>query len=311
MNTLSEIVTALQQVTTCTILMHRAPDGDTVGSAAALAKALTSLGKRVFLCCSDTVTERYRGLLEGLTMTACPVGTVIAVDIAAPDMAGRYQTDAENADIVIDHHGSNRLYGKLNIVRPEAAAAGEVMYDIVRSLAPITKEIAEALYVAVATDTGCFVHGNTTPQTHRVAAELMEYGLDISAINRRLFVIKTRAALMIRNRLLDSLELSKDGRLATLVLLQSTIDELGASEDDMENIAGLGMNIVGVSAAATLRQRGENEYKVSLRTDGSINAATVCALFGGGGHAMAAGCTLYGTQEQCRQAIFSAMEKNL
>ncbi len=310
MNTVAEICTALQAVQECTIFMHRRPDGDTVGSAAALGKCLLSLGKRVHFACADPITQRYVGLLPA-PLTEQPAGTVIAVDVAAVDMGGRWQDYLERADIVIDHHGSNPLFGKLNLVRAEAAACGEVIYDIVCALAPMTKEMAKALYVAIATDTGCFLHGNTTAQTHRIAAQLMEYGLDITTLNRELFVIKSKACLMVRNRLLDSLQTSPDGRLATLVLTLAVIKELGATEDDLENIAGLGMNVEGVSAAATLREMAEGEYKVSLRTDGSLDAAAVCKAFGGGGHSMAAGCTLRGSEAECRRAMMAEMEGQL
>lgn len=311
MNTVAEICAALRAVEQCTIYMHHRPDGDTVGSAAALGKMLIKLGKTVYFACSDAITPRYSYLLAGQRFAEQPVGTVIAVDIAAPDMGGRFADVIRSADVVIDHHGSNAGFGKLNLIRGEAAACGEIVLDVVEQLGKPDMEIAEALYVAIATDTGCFMHGNTTPDSHRKAAHLMEYGLDITALNRKLFVIKSRACLMARNRLLDTLELRCEGRLATLVLSLAVVRELGATEDDLENIAGLGMNLEGVCAAATLREIKDGEYKVSLRSDGSLDAAAVCKAFGGGGHSMAAGCTLYGDERQCRDAIFTEMEQRL
>lgn len=311
MNTVTEICAALKAVQQCTIFMHQRPDGDTVGSAVALGRCLKKMGKRVQYACSDPITPRYLELLDGQALCQQPVGTLIAVDIAAPDMGGRFEDYVRQADIVIDHHESNPGYGKLNLICHRAAAAGEVMYEIISHLLPLDRELAEPLYVAISTDTGCFIHGNTTPHTHRVAADLMETGLDITALNRKLFVIKSRASLMLRNRLLDTLSLTAGGKLATLVLRLDTIRQLGATEDDMENIAGLGMNLEGVAASATLRQTGEGEYKVSLRSDGSVNAAAVCKALGGGGHSMAAGCSLTGEEEACRARITAEMEKHL
>lgn len=311
MSTIQEICRLLQAAEVCTIYMHQRPDGDTVGSAAALGRALRQLGKQVYFACSDPITPRYQYLLEGACPVETPMGAVIAVDIASPELGGRFADVVRSADIVIDHHGSNSGYGKANLICAEAAACGEIVFDVIRQLTELDRQMAEALYVAVATDTGCFLHGNTTAHTHRVAAELMEYGLDINALNRKLFVIKSRACLMVRNSLLDTMAVSEDGRLATLVLKMDTIARLGATEDDLENIAGLGMNVEGVSAAATLRQIGEQTYKVSLRTDGSVHAAQVCRAFGGGGHDMAAGCTLQGSEAECRAAIMQEMEKQL
>ena len=311
MNTVAQICAALRDISECTIIMHRHPDGDTVGSAAALGKTLTKLGNTVHYACSDPITPRYAGLVGGAEHFQAPVGTVIAVDVAAPDMAGRFESFAAGADIVIDHHGSNPAYGKLNLIRPEAAAAGEIMYEVVHSLLPIDRDIAEALYIAVATDTGCFRHGSTTPNTHRVAAELMELGLDITTLNRKLFTVKTRAALMIQAAVLDTLETYAEGQAAVLLLTREMIEKCGAGEDDMENIASTGMQIKGVRAAATLREMQDNEFKVSLRSDGSVNAAAICAKFSGGGHAMAAGCTLRGSESDCKMQIAQAIIEEL
>lgn len=312
MNTVNEICTALLAVQKCTIFMHRRPDGDTVGSAAALGMALQKLGKQVQYACSDEITPRYAELVGGARHFDEPQGTLIAVDIAAPDMAGRFEEYVKKADIVIDHHESNPLYGGLNLVRPEAAAAGEIMYEVVRQLVRIEGEIAKALYIAVATDTGCFLHGSTTPNTHRVAAALMEAeGFDFRPVNRQLFVVRSRASMLIRSKILQTLKLYADGALAVLSLSEQVIRECGATEDDMENIAAVGMQIEGVKAAATLRQTGEKEYKVSLRSAGAVNAATVCAKFDGGGHRMAAGCTLFGDECDCQDRIAEAMMEEL
>ncbi len=312
MSTLQQICTALRELEECTILMHRRPDGDTVGSAAALGLALKKLGKRVQYACDDVITPRYVDLLGGEKHFETPCGKLIAVDIASPELAGRFAEYAQNADIVIDHHESNIGYGALNLVRPEAAAAGEIMFDVVRQLVKIEGEIAKALYVAIATDTGCFLHGSTTAQTHRVAAALMEAeNFDFRPVNRALFVVKSRASMLIRSRILETLELFSDGKLAVLSLSEQMILECGASEDDLENIAAMGMQMEGVLAAATLRQMGENEYKVSLRSTGRVNASAVCARFGGGGHKMAAGCSLHGTEQQCRKMISAAMLEEL
>lgn len=311
MNTVAQICKALRDISECTIIMHRHPDGDTVGSAAALGKTLTKLQKTVHYACSDPITPRYAGLVGGEEHFDTPRGTIIAVDVAAPDMAGKLESFAQKADIVIDHHGSNPCYGKLNLVCPKAAAAGEIMYEVVNTLLPIDRDVAEALYIAVATDTGCFRHGSTTPNTHRVAAELMELGLDITTLNRKLFTIKTRAALMIQAAVLDSLETYADGQVAVLMLTRQMIEKCGANEDDMENIAATGMQIQGVRSAATLREMRDGEFKVSLRSDGSVNAAAVCARFSGGGHAMAAGCTLRGSESDCKERIAQAIIEDL
>ena len=312
MNTVNEIRTALGAVRECPIFMHRRPDGDTEGSAAALGEALRARGARVQYACSDEITPKYAYLVGGAEHFDEPRGTLIAVDIAAPDMAGRFEKYVQRADVVIDHHESNPQYGRLNLVRPNAAACGEILFDVLRELVPVEGRIAEALYVAVATDTGCFLHGSTTPDTHRVAAELMAApNFDFRPVNRALFVVKSRASVLIRSKILETLEFYGNGAVSVLTLSQKMIDECGATEDDMENISAVGMQMEGVKASATLRQTGENEYKVSMRSVGAVNAARACGKFDGGGHMMAAGCTLHGDERECRTRIVAAMLEEL
>ncbi len=307
MNTVSEICTALKEIDACTIIMHRRPDGDTVGSSAALGYTLKKMGKTVRFACSDPITPKYASLLDGFEMADQPSGHIITVDVAAPDMAGRFESFAKQAHIVIDHHGTNPLCGQLNLVRPEAAACGEIMYDILSALMPIDAKTAAALYIAVATDTGCFLHGNTTAATHRVAAALMEIDPTLAGLNRKLFVIKTKAALSVRAHLFQSIRFYADGAAAVMTLLQKTMSDFGASEDDVENLASLPMEIEGVRIAVMLRETAHNRFKISVRTDGSVDAAKLCGLFGGGGHKMAAGCSLCGDEETCRQTVTPAL----
>lgn len=307
MNTVTEICNALREVTECTVFMHKKPDGDTIGSSCALAHALRRMGATVHLACSDPITPKYMRWIKPFDFTTEPIGTVICVDIAATDMAGRYEEVVKGAEIVIDHHESNAGFGRLNLVRPEAAAAGEIVYDIIHELMPIDSEIAEPLYVAISTDTGCFRHGSTTAYTHFVASKLMEAGLDIAALNRLLFVVQSRAAVLLRNKMLDTMTEYMDGKAVCVMLTQAMIDGCGATEDDMENIGGLALSIEGVTVAVTLREMGNDTYKASLRSAGPVNVAEVCAVFGGGGHAMAAGCTIHGTEAECKAAIMDVV----
>ena len=311
MNTVQEICAALRAAEEMTIVMHRHPDGDTVGSAAALGECMAALGKRVRYACPDPISPKYRDLIDPAQMTDAPCGAIVAVDVAAPDMAGRFSDAVQNADIIIDHHGTNPCPGKYNLVRPSAAATGEIIYDIVREIGTLTKNVAYALYVAVSTDTGCFRHGNTTPYTHTVAAALMETGLDITELNRRLFVIKTPAAFAARGRIMDNIHVFADGQASITYIDLAFIEKNGVGEDDLENISSLPMEMQGVRVAATLRETQAGVYKVSLRTDGTVDGAAVAGKFDGGGHRMAAGCTLRGSladcEEQMRLAICGAL----
>ncbi len=304
-NTVEQIVNALCSYDTITIITHIRPDGDTLGSAYALCHALRSLGKTVSVVCESEISPRYRFLSNGESdISSTPSGAIVCVDIASPEMAGkRYIDFAIRADIVIDHHGTNNGFGKLNLIDAGAAACGEIMLDIVKRLCSLDKTIAECLYTAISTDTGCFVYANTTANTHAAAAELINAGIDCGALNKKLFRTKSLSAFEIERRALDSVEQFYDGKIVTMKICLDWIKELSACEDDLESISSIPTQIQGVVASATFREIEKDTYKVSVRTNGLVDGGTVCKLFGGGGHKMAAGCTIKGSFDSVKTEL--------
>ena len=292
------------------ILTHRRPDGDTIGCAAGLCAALRALGKQAWVLHNEETTSLFAPYVQGMEPPeGVQPGFVVSVDIAGmglfPDRAVEY---AGRVDLAIDHHPSNEGFGKENCVDPSCAACGEIVYRIVRELGPVTAEIALPLYVAVSTDTGCFVYSNTTPQTHRVAADLMATGIPYQKANKRHFRTKSFKRLQLEAALMQSLELFQDGRLAVGVITLADMERIGATEVDAEDIAAYLGQIEGVSWSVTIRELQGGECKLSVRTDGvTLNATQVCALLGGGGHAAAAGCTVTGSPAQARAAILDAI----
>ncbi len=285
-----------------TIITHIRPDGDTLGCAFALFHALSGLGKRVQVVCESKISPRYRFLSGGKEDINNDVfGAVVCVDIAVPSLAGKkYEEIAKSADVVIDHHPTNSYYGKHNLVRDDAAACGEIVYDIIAEMCCINKTIADCLYTAISTDTGCFVYASTSAYTHSVASELAKLGADIAKLNKLLFRTRTITAFEMERRAVDSLEYFYDNSIVCMIIKSDWIDELGATEDDMEGLSSIPTQIEGVIAAATFRQIGQDEYKLSVRTNGSVDASEVCKSFGGGGHKMAAGCTMQGEYDKLK-----------
>lgn len=293
------------------ILTHVRPDGDTIGCAAGLCLALRGRGKTAWVLENPEATSLFTPYLEGLT---APEGwspdTVVSVDIAArglfPENARCY---LERVDLAIDHHPSFEFFGRENIVRPEAAACGELIYDILRELGPITPAMAVPLYVAVSTDTGCFQYSNTTADTHRVAAALMETGMDVFSLNKRHFRTKSWARLQVERLLTERMHRYEDGKIAVAPVSLSLMDEADATEEDMEDIAAFLGQIEGVETSVTIRELAEGGCKLSVRTSGGLNATKVCARLGGGGHAAAAGCTVSGTLAEAEAAILDAIRQ--
>ena len=294
------------------ILTHVRPDGDTIGCAAALCRSLRQAGKEAFVLENREATSLFTPYLEGLL---APEGyrprTVVAVDMAArglfPDNARDY---LDRVDLTVDHHPSQEFFARETCLDAGRAACGELLYEIVQQLGPVTPEIGEALYVAVSTDCGCFMYSNTTAATHRVAADLMETGFDVYPVNRRHFRTKSFKRLKLEGMLAAGMELRDNGETALVFLTLDMLAQVGAQERDIEDIAAFVGQVEGVKNGVTLRELRPGECKLSLRTDpGDLNASAVCALLGGGGHAAAAGATIPGTMEQARAAVLAAIER--
>ncbi len=292
------------------ILTHRKPDGDTLGSSAALCRGLRSLGKTAHILENSEVTPLYAPLLEGLTKSAPEEGDLlIAVDVAADTMLPKAFEHLKNSiDLRIDHHGSGREYTPNEYVEPQSAACAEIIWELLLDLGvEPDKEMAEAVYVGVATDTGCFRYANTNAHTFDVAADCVATGAEIFEWNRQLFDTNSLAKLRLQAWVVDHFKLLCDGKIALCALPDTVEEELGVSEDDMNNISGFLRSIEGVCVAALLRVSGPENTKVSVRSIPGYNAASICEQFGGGGHAGAAGCSIREPLDKAAQIMEQAL----
>lgn len=292
------------------ILTHVRPDGDTVGCAAALCGALQNLGKTAYVLPNPELTATCA---DYITPFHAPDGYapdyVVSTDVASlgllPENAKCY---AQRIDLAIDHHPSYEGFAKGgSCVQSDKAAAGEIVYEIVRALGPVTPEIATALYCAVSTDTGCFVYNNTTANTHRVAAELIEAGCDVQGVNKRHFRTKSRTRIALESAIMSSVEFYDNGRIAVVMVPQSLLRSVGATADDAEEIASMAGVIEGVDCALTVRELANGQSKISLRTGARVNATQACKLLGGGGHAQAAGASMDCPLEEAKQCALRAI----
>ncbi len=294
------------------ILTHRRPDGDATGCALALCLGLRSLGKTAWIWENPQFTARYAQRLENLTTKAVSeTATIVAVDLATEgllpmggeDFAGRIQ-------LCLDHHPSNTGYAEETLVQAECAACGEIIWDVLEAMGvKITKDMAEAVYIAVSTDSGCFRFANTTARTFRTAAKAVEKGAEIAPINRELFEIKSKGRLRLEARLMNAMEFYADGKVAIACLPQTWVEELEVTEDDLDSISGFPRAIDGVCVGVMIRDSEPGRAKMSVRTAGGYNASEYCAKLGGGGHAAAAGCSIPGTLEDGKQAILGVLRE--
>lgn len=292
------------------ILTHRLPDGDTIGSAAGLCRILRQRGKTAWLIPNADASARFVPYMEGLvTPDSFTPDFVVAVDIADEGLFAREaQPYLGKVDLSIDHHGSHTGFGRENCVDTRRASCGELIYDIVRRLGEVTEEIALPLYVAVSTDTGCFAYNNTRPETHRVAADLMEIGGRACLLaNKRHFRTKSLRRLRLESMMVERMACYDAGKTAVAAVTLEMLDTIGATQEDLEDISALIGQAEGVEVAVTLREMKPGCCKISVRAIGGLNASEICARLGGGGHPGAAGCTVLGTMEEAAQKILAAI----
>lgn len=308
--TIQETAAMLQTMDRVLLLTHIRPDGDTIGSAAALCQALRDTGKTAYLLPNAGTTETYQPYAEGYWGAAdFEPDYVVSVDIAAlsllPENAKKY---AGCIHLAIDHHPSNEGFAPHLCVIPEMAACGEIVYEIVRLMTPVTQEIALPLYVAVSTDTGCFVYSNTSAHTHRVAAALLETGIAVAGVNKALFRTKSRTRLAMEAWMAEWAEYYDNDRVVIMQIPRSLCLDYKATEADVEELSSLAALVAGTDCGVTLRELEGGRVKISLRTGPRVNATAVCALLGGGGHAAAAGATISGSMKEAKQAVLQAID---
>lgn len=308
--TIQETAAMLQTMDRVLLLTHVRPDGDTIGSAAALCQALRDMGKTAYLLPNAGTTETYQPYAEGYWGAAdFEPDYVVSVDIAAlsllPENAKKY---AGRIHLSIDHHPSNEGFAPHLCVLPEMAACGEIIYEIVHLLTPVTKEIALPLYVAVSTDTGCFVYANTSAHTHRVAAALIDTGIAVAGVNKALFRTKSRTRLAMEAWMAEWAEYYDNDRVVIMQIPRSLCLDYKATEADVEELSSLAALVAGTDCGVTLRELEGGRVKISLRTGPRVNATAVCALLGGGGHAAAAGATISGSMKEAKQAVLQAID---
>ena len=293
------------------ILTHRRPDGDTLGSAALLCRGLRRLGKTAHILRNPEITAKYTHLHEGLTTEqVADTDILVAVDTASSGMLPEaFAQYADRIALRIDHHATAASFTERELVDPQAAACGELVARVLSLMGvQLDKPMANALYTAISTDTGCFRYANTTAETFEVAAHCAYNGADLFAINQALFETRSLGRVRLEGWLVENMLLLENGAIAICPLPKSVEEELGLVEDDLENISGFPRSIEGVKIAATLREEG-NRIKISVRAVPGYDAAAICANFGGGGHKGAAGASMNCSMAEAVEKIKKAMPK--
>lgn len=291
------------------ILTHQNPDGDTLGCAFALYYTLTAHGKRVRVENEKPIPKKYGFLCEKYQHTDFEPKCVVAVDIASTSLFGKgMEGYIGRVDLCIDHHKSNTDYAALTLLNCSVAAACEIVYDVIMEMdGDISNEALLCVYTGVSTDCGCFKYSNTTAKAHNIAALAIERHIDVYKVNQAMFESKSRAQLDIERTALQNLAFYHGGRCAVIVVTHELLSKTGAEESDLDALPAMTRQIQGVEVGVVIKEREAGEFKVSMRTGKYPDASAICAEFGGGGHAGAAGCTLYGNAREVQERVIETI----
>jgi phosphoesterase RecJ-like protein len=333
------------------IFPHEAADGDAIGSSFALALILSRMGKKVQVLMEEEIPYIYGFLpgiefcgavIAGNGSLSLPGnGNLGLPGSRSLDMAGSRNLDPAGGcvfdlavaldcgdmerlgsrkeifgcspkSVNIDHHLTNTQFAVMNYVDAGSSATGEIIYDLMKRLGQrLDKDIAECLYVAISTDTGGFRYTNTTPLTHRIAADLLEAGIDVAGISQKVFDSTSSGKVKLMGAAIQSLELLENGKIAVMAVSGETIMNMGASEADSDGIINTARNIRGVEVAAMLRETDKDGIKVNLRSNSYVDVSAIAGRYSGGGHKCAAGFTAGGSLEQVKEMLIKDLKEAL
>ena len=292
------------------ILTHRRPDGDTVGSSAALCLGLRQLGKTAHVLYNEEVSARFAWLHDGLTKEAAEENdTIVSTDVASPGMLpGAFEHLLGRIALRIDHHSSATSFTDCELVDGGSASCAELVWDVLAAAGTVMDQrIAEAVYVGVSTDTGCFRYSNTNDHTFAVAAACAGAGARVYELNQELFETNTLGRLRMQAWIVEHMKMLRGGEMAIVAIPRAVEQDLGVNQDDMDNISSFPRTVAGVCMAATLRETAEGDTKISVRAIPGYDAAKVTEIFGGGGHKGAAGASLKMPLCEAVKAVEKAM----
>ncbi|WP_432400476.1 DHH family phosphoesterase [Wukongibacter sp. M2B1] len=304
------------------ILPHILPDGDTLGSSIALKRALSLLNKDVSIILNDEIPSNLKFLTEHNNIMSTKLfmslgikpDLIITIDTSDPERLGdRGKLLDLSEDILnIDHHSTSTYYGKYNIVDPDVSSCGEIIYKIIKELnIEIENDIAEPLYVSLITDTGSFKYSNTSPETFRIAADLLESGIDATRIVTELYQNKPVNKIRLLADALDSMEVFYDGKLSIMSVPLQMFEKSNSHPSESDGIIEYGRDIEGVEVAILLKELSPNEIKVGFRSKYDFDVSRIAMEFNGGGHKKASGCTIFNTIENAKKIIVEKFENKL
>ena len=313
--TLDDILNEIQIAEKIVILTHEAPDGDAIGSSLAMKLALRQLGKEC-----DVIVPEYSKLFSFLPgakemMQESSIKEYdLAIALDCGDLkrlkSGEEYFETAKRKVQIDHHGSNTMFGDLNFVNPASPACCEILVEMFGYYGiNIDKDMGTCLVAGIITDTGGFRYPKTSAETFEFTAELLQKGVNVSDIYKRVQDTKTRANFELTKLVIDRMELLEDGKVTFTYITQEDSKKIGAEVGDHEGLVEIGRDIEGVEVSIFIREKEDGTFKASLRSNSYVNVADICLLFGGGGHQMAAGCVIKDDKDVVKEKLLKEIRK--
>ena len=315
--TLDNILEEINKAENIVILTHENPDGDAVGSSLAMYHALKTYGKnaqviipeysRTFEFLPGANEIKKEGSIEEYDLA-------ISLDCASMKMLNGFAKYFENAKskVVIDHHGTNSMYGDFNFVNPDAPACAQILIVILNYFnMEITKDIGTCILAGIITDTGGFKYSGVTAETFEFVAWLLNKGVNVSSVYRKVLQIRSKGNFELHRIASNRLEFLENGKIAFTYITLEDEEKVNAETGDHEGIVDIGRDVEGVEVSIFVRETKNKGLKISLRSSEYVNVSDIALLFGGGGHPRAAGCNMNTTIEQAKERIVNEVKVNL
>lgn len=296
---------------------HQGPDGDVIGSTLAMALGLRKLGKKAipynqdgcpgtlkFLPQSDTIVDRIPLGFEDAVLITVDSGDLQRL---GPAIAGFPFKEIWN----VDHHQSNTRFGKQNFIDVKAGSTGQVVFELLKGCPgfKLTKDIANSIFCTLSTDTGSFRYSNATEEVFQLAALLVKNGARPEIISEALYETYPQRRLTLLHRVLGSLKFEHNGQLAKLTLTNEDLKAAGALSEDSEEFVNFPRGVSGVKVVCFIKEKSPTEWKLSLRSRGNVDVLRLAKVFGGGGHKLAAGCTVRGSLSEVESRLNDELKK--
>lgn len=316
MTTIDQILKCIKKSKNIVIVTHENPDGDAVGSSLAMYHVLKGLKKNV-----DIIIPEYAkcfnelpGIDEVIKESDKVYDLAISLDVATDKLLNVWVKYFREADqrIVIDHHSTNTMFGDINYVDLSAPACAQVVYMLIKHYRwKITPEIGTCIMAGIITDTGGFQYSGVSRDTFNIAAELLDAGVNISKVYKKVFDTKTKSSFELRRIALDRMEFLEDDKIAFTYITNEDERKVNAGVGDYEGIVSEGRSIEGVEVSIFLHELKDGEFKISLRSNSYVNVSDVCIMFGGGGHIRAAGAKMTADPLVIRDKVVNEVKRQL